>query len=126
VGYKEFPYYLKKDINILGTIIREMIVTNKTHDTGFPFRFIETSCYIKSMREVFKDDLNKCLVISSRELPEAARAEEIQPSVRHKIIKEPQYEQTKVPKFKDKRVSKRSLKEIELWYNSYLDRKGDK
>jgi hypothetical protein len=121
--YKEFPYYLNKDIYILGTIIREMVLTNKSYDTGFPFRFIKTSSYIKSMRDLFKEDLNKCLVISSRELPEAAKAEEIERSVRRVVIR--QREQTKAPKFRDKRVSKRLLKEIELWYNSYLERQHD-
>lgn len=36
--YKEFPYYLTNDLEILGIIIREMAVTNRVFNTGFPFR----------------------------------------------------------------------------------------
>lgn len=48
--YKEFPYFLKKELNILGSIIKEMVVTNKCYDIGFPYRIIRASNYMRSMR----------------------------------------------------------------------------
>lgn len=59
--YKEFPYYIKKDLNILGSFIKEMVVTNKSCDIGFPFRVIRASNYMRSMRDTFKGDFNACI-----------------------------------------------------------------
>jgi hypothetical protein len=59
--YKEFPYFLKKEIKILGLLIREMTAINKVHDIGFPFKFIRLSKYMRSMREIFKEDFNKVI-----------------------------------------------------------------
>jgi hypothetical protein len=50
-NYKEIPYYLNKDLKVLGTIIKEMVVTNRVFDTGFPFRVIRASNYITSMKK---------------------------------------------------------------------------
>lgn len=59
--YKEFPYYIKKDLEILCSLIKEMVVTNKSYDIGFPFRIIKDSKYMISMRKTFKDDFDKCI-----------------------------------------------------------------
>jgi hypothetical protein len=66
--YKEFPFYLNKDLSILESLIREMVVTNQSYDTGFPFRLIRTSNYFRSMNDLFKEDFNKCLANLQRKL----------------------------------------------------------
>lgn len=53
--FKEFPYYLNNNLEILGIMMKEMCVTDRTFDIGFPLRIIQASNYIKSMRTQFKD-----------------------------------------------------------------------
>jgi hypothetical protein len=121
--YKEIPYYLNKNLEILYALIREMVATNKVHDTGFPFRVIKTSNYIKSMRRIFKEDLNRCLVEASSELISRSTAQIIEHQIRHRIIIPRNKKPADPLKFKDKRVrSKKTLKELELWYESYSKR----
>lgn len=123
--YKEFPYYLTNDLKILDTIIREMAVTNRVFNTGFPFNIIKTSKYIKSMRHIFKEDLNICLVNVSREvhINRSVVAEVIEKPIKFRIL----LDKTPAnPLIKDKRIrSKKSLKELELWYDSYLKERPD-
>jgi predicted transcriptional regulator len=57
--YKEFPYYLGKNLDNLKTMIREMAEGKKVYDFGFILGIIKYSRYIKSMRKKFKKDLNK-------------------------------------------------------------------
>jgi hypothetical protein len=60
--YKEIPYFLKKDLNILGSIIKEMVVTNERYDIGFPYQIIRASNYMRSMRNIrFEESLNEFL-----------------------------------------------------------------
>jgi predicted transcriptional regulator len=118
--YKEFPYYLTNDLQILDKIIREMAVTNRVFNTGFPFNIIKTSKYIKSMRLMFKEDLNKCLVYAAREahIDRSAIVAEV---IEHEIHRLIQDKKPANPLLKDKRIrSKKALKELELWYDSYL------
>jgi predicted transcriptional regulator len=125
--YKEIPYYLNKNLEILYALIREMVATNKVHDTGFPFRIIKTSNYIKSMRRIFKEDLNKCLVEASSEIYIQKWPCTMAPRIEILNIKKLLVEKPADPlKFKDKRVrSKKTLKELELWYESYSKRSCD-
>jgi hypothetical protein len=60
------------------------------------------------------------LVNSSRELPQAL-AEEVEHNIKKFVIVPRPRKQAGVPPFKDKHVSRKVLKEIELWYESYLD-----
>lgn len=66
--YKEIPYYLNKDLNILQPLIKEMVVTNKSYDTGFPFRVIKLSNFMKSMRDIYKENFHACMRSLSKEL----------------------------------------------------------
>ncbi len=59
--YKEFPYYIYKNLKILGSLVKEMVVTNESYDIGFPYRIIRASSYMKSMREIFGENFNKFL-----------------------------------------------------------------
>jgi hypothetical protein len=78
------------------------------------------SKYIKSMRKIFKDDLNKCLVNAAREV-HIERACEIEASIIHEV-KLPHNKSSADALIKDKRIrSKKSLKELELWYESYIN-----
>ena len=45
-NYRELPYYVKKDLDILASIVREMVITNRRYDIGFPYRIIRASNYI--------------------------------------------------------------------------------
>lgn len=53
--YKEFPYYIKKNLDTLGSIIREMVITNRRYDIGFPYRIIRASNYMRSMGSLFHE-----------------------------------------------------------------------
>jgi len=104
-----------------------MALSNRVHDLGFPFRNIKTSKYIKSMRKLYKEDLNKCLVNAAMEAHIEPHAQvcgammvpinEINP-----INKKPADSS-----IKDKRIrSKKSLMELELWYESYVNEHHNK
>jgi hypothetical protein len=66
--YKEFPYYLRKDLKILGSLIKELVVTNKSYDLGFPYRIIRASKYMTSMKDLFRDEFNVYLTNISKSL----------------------------------------------------------
>ena len=125
--YKEFPYYLNKDLTILGKIIEEMAVTNKFYATGFPFHTIETSKYMRSMRITFKDDLNKLLVGLSKKhfIYRPISSCEIEPPSTEIATGEGQKElhflnyDGEEPQAEDEAVTKESLNELELWWLSY-------
>ena len=57
--YKEFPYYIKKDLNILASIIKEMVITNQRYDIGFPYRIIRASNYMRSMGSIFHESFHR-------------------------------------------------------------------
>jgi hypothetical protein len=83
-NYSEDPFYLNRDLDILRSIIIEMVLTNRKYNIGFSFRDIEKSLYIKSMRKIYKDDLDKCLADLSKEFF-LAKASEIEPALIKKI-----------------------------------------
>jgi hypothetical protein len=56
--YKEFPYYINNDLEVFGSVIKDMIVTNRSYDLGFPFRKIRGSNYWRSMKGMFKEDFD--------------------------------------------------------------------
>ena len=135
--YKEYPYYLNKDLGILGSIIKEMIVTNRLYDIGFPFRIIETSNYIKLMKDMFKEDLNKCLV-GFTGMEHYDRCVFDSEHVLEKLqilVKETQADGpddldsfsdiAEVHLIRDEIVTTKSLKRLERWYGSYLDKHQD-
>lgn len=115
--YKEIPYYLTRDLGILGTLIKEMVVTNEFTDTGFPFRIIETSKYMKSMQDKYGQDYWRCLAeLSKKSTRIEGWAEAIEMQIRHEI-KTPSPRPKKPNTFKDKRLTKKSLGELEKWWN---------
>ena len=128
--YKEVPYYLIKDLNTLGTIIREMVVTNRAYDIGFPCQIIRASNYMRSMRAIFKEDLNKLWANFSKEAshsrPEFYNiridSQEALEAIERleKELCSPNGKREAL-RIKDKRVSESSLVELELWYECYLD-----
>jgi predicted transcriptional regulator len=132
--YKEFPYYIKKDLKILGSFIKEMVVTNKSYDIGFPFRVIRASNYMKIMRDTFKDDFNMCLTDLFKDLniseikcceietPIITDINEILNSKElHLNSKELHFLSFKeeMSPIKDRQVSKKLLKEMEIWWLRY-------
>ena len=135
--YKEYPYYLNKDLGILGSIIKEMVLTNKVYDTGFPFRIIRASNYIKLMKSIFKEDLNKCLVgftgveHCDRCVFDSEQAiEKIQILVKEIQADGPNdldsfSDIAEVHLIRDEIVTTKSLKRLERWYGSYLDKHQD-
>ena len=134
--FKDRPFYLNKDLEILGTIIKEMVVTNRLYDTGFPFRIIEASNYIRLMKNIFKEDLNKCLAgFKHREYFDEAFSSELESSLEKKLIMHrvecPEDELDELAFFsdkevmcpiKDKPVTAKSLKKLERWYETYLNK----
>jgi hypothetical protein len=122
--YKEFPYYLIKDLNTFGTIMREMIVTNRSYDIGFPYRIIRASNYMRSMRNKFKENFNKLLANLSYELNIIEiRCQVIEKPIKHNIdgLKELHFISPKDGNrpIKDRRVSKKLLEELEVWWILY-------
>ncbi len=129
--YKEIPYYLNKDIQILETIIKEMVVTNKVYDTGFPLRTIKSSNYIKSMKKS-DEDFNEFITKLFKEVHlNIARAALIWPHptliCKVKIPpKGPLYElyilsfkEREPNQVKERRVTKKLLDDLELWWFKY-------
>lgn len=57
--YKEIPYYIKKDLNVLASMIKEMVITNRRYDTGFPYRIIRASNYMRSMGSTFHETFHE-------------------------------------------------------------------
>lgn len=134
--YKEYPYYLNRDLQILGSIIEEMVVTNKVYDTGFPFRIIRASNYIKSIKKLNEWDINEFLATLSRDLQIIEiRCLEATKNITQEITQEIERvlggmeEEPEVlhlnsfsegsPSIKDRRVSKKLLKELEVWWLLY-------
>jgi hypothetical protein len=125
--YKEFPYYLNKDLTILGKIIEEMAVTNRFYSTGFPFQNIESSQYMRSMRAEFKQDFNKLLAHLSKEhfIHRPTYSHMIESPKIEVDIAEGQKElhflnyDGEDPHTEDKVVTKESLKELEVWWVRY-------
>lgn len=56
--YKEFPYYIKKDLDILASVIKEMVITNRRYDIGFPYRIIRASNYMRAMGSIFHENFH--------------------------------------------------------------------
>lgn len=114
--YKEFPYYLSKDLQILGAIIKEMVVTNTIYDIGFPFYIIRTSKYIRSMRDLFKNDFNKFIADLLRKF-EFIQVHycEIEPFIEFNIEKFPKEASTT----KDRRVTEKVLEDLDSWWYEY-------
>ena len=83
-NYGEDPFYLNKDLDILRSIITEMVITNRKYNSGFQFWDIKKSQYIKSMKKIYKDDLDKCLADLSNELY-LVKASEIEPNIKELI-----------------------------------------
>lgn len=129
--YKEIPYFINKDLGIFGTIIKEMVATNKVYDTGFPFRIIKTSNYIKSMKNLSQEDFNEFI---------AKLFKEAHLSITRACIIAPRFPklfEVKIPPdsplkelcllsfkkeitpIKTRRISKNMLNELELWWFKY-------
>jgi len=127
--YKEVPFYLIKDLSTFGTILKEMVVTNRAYDIGFPCRIIRASNYMRAMRYIFKEDLNKLLANFSKEASHSlpvffSRRIETQEALEaiERLEKElclPTGMRAAL-RIKNKRVSESSLVELELWYECYL------
>jgi len=125
--YKEFPYYIKKDLKILGSIIKELVVTNKSYDLGFPYRIIRASRYMIWMRETFGEEFNRFLSNLSNDLniSKINYCKMWRPLI---IIK---YDQQKIKQLhflnsneevspiKERRISKELLEELEIWWIRY-------
>lgn len=125
--YKEFPFYLNKDLDILGSIIEEMVVTNRVYDLGFPFRFIRTSNYIKSIKNLNEWDVNEFLGKLSRKLQIIeVKCCKIEKEIKRyidedelRIVLHLNDSTVGSTPTKDKRVSKKLLKELEVWWYLY-------
>jgi predicted transcriptional regulator len=59
--YSEFPYYLSNSLDKFKVLIREIAESDRPYDTGFLLEIIDNSKYLKTMREQFKEDLNKII-----------------------------------------------------------------
>jgi len=125
--YKEFPYYINKNLKILSPLVKEMVVTNESHDIGFPYRIIRASGYMKSMREIFGENFNKCLaeLIKNLNISEVKACAIARPVISdiNELMKMKMFHllnfQEDLPQFKDRRISKKALKELEIWWLRY-------
>jgi len=128
--YKEIPYYLTRDPKVIGTMIEEMILTNREYDIGFPFRIIKVSNYIKSFK-IDKFNIGELMAKLSRKFHSGceAMAEAIAPEVKtHVIVSDKPYK-IKILHFntisgngsfiRKRKVTKRLMKELELWWYLY-------
>ena len=81
--YKEIPYYLTRDPEVIKTMIEEMILTNREYDIGFPFRIIKVSNYIKSFT-IDKFNIGELMAKLSRKFHSGCEvmAEAIEPEVK--------------------------------------------
>ena len=116
-----------------------MVVTNRLYDTGFPFRIIETSNYIKLMKDMFKEDLNKCLAgftekaysqncvkIDTKHMLDVMinLAKELQGDRQNSELPTLS-NKPEMPQITEKFVTEESLEELESWYESYMDKHQD-
>lgn len=104
--YKEFPYYITKNIDALRIIINEIAESKKIFDTGFILGILKQSKYLEVMREKFEEDVNRAI------------AEELKRSY-------PPYADSFIlnvlkPPLKDIFFSRSAPKGLELWYFRYL------
>jgi hypothetical protein len=85
--YKEIPYYLTRDTEVIETMIEEMILTNREYDIGFPFRIIKVSNYIKSFA-IDKFNIGELMAKLSRKFHSGCEvmAEAIEPVVKKHVI----------------------------------------
>ena len=115
-----------------------MIVTNRLYDLGFPFRIIQISKYMKLMRDIFKEDLDKCFVGFTRNEHADMCFCELEPPLERKLERPPTKSHTdglneldslsdkaEVHPTKDKIVTTKSLKRLERWFESYMDKHQD-
>lgn len=65
--YKEFPFYLTKNIENLKFMIAQLAKTNRLFDSYFILELVENSKYIKSMKEEFGDEVRESVVSELRE-----------------------------------------------------------
>lgn len=115
-----------------------MDVTNRVYDTGFPFRIIRNSNYIKSFKNIDKFDINEFLAKLSRKLHGGCefKALEIAPEFKKltiDIIDTDKPCKIKILHFntisgkgsfiRKRKVTKRLMKELELWWYLYNLRK---
>lgn len=104
--YKEFPYYITKNIDTIIIIINEATKSKKIFDARFILGILKQSKYLKVMREKFKEDVDRAIV------------EELQKSY-------PPYADSFIldvlkPPLKDVCFCIASPKGLELWYFRYL------
>jgi hypothetical protein len=106
-----------------------MVVTNKTYDTGFPFRIIAASKYMKSMRLACGQDYWKLLAKMSKKFEIIKEYGcEIEPPIQRHIslligdqLKNSHllnHEAEKAPT-EEKRLTKKSLEYLEVWWLRY-------
>jgi hypothetical protein len=126
--YKEFPYYINKDLKIFETIIKEMVVANRSYDIGFPYRVIRASDYMKSMRKTFGEDFNVCLtkllynlnickLYYSRTAPNPIITNKSDFS-KFKQLHFLKFNE-RLPLIEDRKISEELLKELEIWWIRY-------
>lgn len=60
--YKEFPYYLADSIDALKTLVGEIVHPNPVYESWFVFDIFRRSNYLESMRQKFKDDVDRSIV----------------------------------------------------------------
>jgi hypothetical protein len=128
--YKEIPYYLTRDPEVIETIIEEMILTNREYDIGFPFRIIKVSNYIKSFT-IDKFNIGELMAKLSRKFHSGCEvmAEAIEPEVKKHVIVSDKPYKIKILHFntlsgkssfiRKRKVTKRLMNELELWWYLY-------
>lgn len=57
--YKEFPYYLSNNLDGLKRLIKEIASLKRVFEAFFVLEIIENSKYIKSMVQIFGEEVNK-------------------------------------------------------------------
>jgi hypothetical protein len=56
--YWEIPYHLSQNLNGFKALIREISETSRPYDSGYLLEIIDNSKYLKSMKEIFKEEIN--------------------------------------------------------------------
>jgi len=126
--YKEIPYHLTRDPEVIETMIEEMILTNREYDIGFPFRIIKVSNYIKSFT-IDKFNIGELMAKLSRKfhggyevIPEMnERDVKKLPADKAYKIKILHFNTTsgKSSFIRNRKVTKKLMKELELWWYLY-------
>ena len=112
-NYEEDPYYLSRNINGFKILINEISDACRLYDAGFVLEVIKKSKYIKFMKEVFKEDIDRNMDNELRR--------------RYSPFLDPFFVNVIEPELEEelfcnleRKLERTPTSEIQVWYKEYL------